>query len=147
MVCIVLGDIQMKIIICEEDYSYIEKIHSTLLKYTKIKGINAEFILTTRKPASIVDFLINDQAECYYISLDLQESMSAIELITLIRLKNPRAIINVLSNEVEKLENPELDSLGIKRKILKAQTTSMADDLRKSLFEVYQQMKAADYFA
>lgn len=137
----------MKIIICEEDYSYIERIHSTLLKYTKIKGINAEFILTTRKPASIIEFLKNDIAECYFISLDLQETMPAVELITSIRLKNPLAVINVLSEDRDKLNDPLLESLGVNKAILKVQGSAMLEDLKKSLLEVYQQMKAADYFA
>lgn len=137
----------MKIIICEQDYSYIERIHSTLLKYTKMKGIHAEFTLTTRKPSSIIKYLQTDQAECYFISLDLVETVPAIELIKMIQLKNEQALITVLSKDQEKLKSNELDELDIFKKIIKIEHSSMAEDLKKAVVEVYHRLKAINYFA
>lgn len=137
----------MKIIICEQDYSYIERIHSTLLKYTKMKGIHAEFTLTTRKPSSIIKYLQTDQAECYFISLDLVETVPAIELIKMIQLKNEQALITVLSKNQEKLKSNELDELDIFKKIIKIEHSSMAEDLKKAVVEVYHRLKAINYFA
>lgn len=142
-----LGEILMKIIICEEDYSYIERIHSTLLKYTKMKGIHAEFTLTTRKPSSIIKYLQTDQAECYFISLDIVESTPAIELIKMIQLKNEQALITVLSTDQEKLNSLELNELAPFRKILKVEQSSMAEELKRAVVDVYQRLKSLNYFA
>lgn len=136
----------MKIIICEEDYSYIEVIHSTLLKYAKNKGIHAEFNLTTRKPASIISFLESDKAECYFISLDLKESMPAIELIKEIRQKNPNAIINVLSSDAVKLQSLDLTTYDVFYKIKKTSTSTMKEELKVALLSVFKHLKAVDFF-
>lgn len=142
-----LEEILMKIIICEEDYSYIERIHSTLLKYTKMKGIHAEFTLTTRKPSSIIKYLQTDQAECYFISLDLVEFTEAIELIKMIQKKNEQALITVLSTDQEKLNSNQLDDLNLFKKIEKVENSLMAEDLKKTVVEVYQRLKSLNYFA
>lgn len=137
----------MKVIICEEDYSYIELVYSTLFKFAKVKGINAEFNLTTRKPSSIIRFLESDQAELYYISLDLVETMPAIELIKEIREKNEKALIHVMSTDIVKLKDPELTQYKIFGQIVKTTNGSMRDELRKSFAESFSYLKANSYFA
>lgn len=136
----------MKIIICEEDYSYIEIIHSTLFKYAKTKGIHAEFNLTTRKPSSILNFLNSDKAECYFISLDLNESITSIELIKEIRQKNPNAIINVLSTNSIKLQSLDLTTYDVFYKIEKSERGIMKEELKAALLAVFKRLKAVDFF-
>lgn len=131
----------MKIIICEEDYSYIEEIYSTLFNFSKVKGLQVDFNLTTRKPNSIVNFLDNDQADCYYISLDLEQSMSAIDLIKIIRTKNEFAIINVLSTDASKLESLDLNTYNVFKRIEKVKNSGMKEQLKKSLVEVFSRVK------
>lgn len=135
----------MKIIICEEDYTFIEVIHSTLSKYAKLKGINAEFNLTTRKTASIERFLKREVAECYYISLNLESDMSGIELIKLIRSKNPQAIIVALGLEESDFKNEDLKELNIYSTILKSETTKLKDALKTSFAKVYRELKTSDF--
>lgn len=137
----------MKVIICEEDYSYIELVHSTLFKFAKVKGINAEFNLTTRKPSSIIRFLESEQAELYYISLDLNETITAIELIKDIRQKNEKALINIMSTDAVKLKDPDILKHTIFSTILKTSNGSMRDELRKSFTEAFSYLKANAYFA
>lgn len=136
----------MKIIICEEDYSYIEIIHSTLLKYAKTKGIHAEFNLTTRKPASIINFLKTEKAECYFISLDLKETMPAMELIKEIRQKNPNAIINVLSTDASKLQSLDLNTYDVFHKIEKSTRGVMKEELKTALLAVFNKLKAVNFY-
>ncbi|GEK34983.1 response regulator [Kurthia sibirica] len=135
----------MKIVICEEDYTLIEAIHSTLSKYAKQKGINAEFNLTTRKATSIERFLQKDKAECYYISLNINSEMSGIELIDLISQNNPHAKINILAENESDFANVELEKYNIFKKIIKDEHGNMKDHLKQSLDEVYANFKASDF--
>lgn len=136
----------MKIIICEEDYSYIEIIHSTLLKYAKTKDIHAEFNLTTRKPSSIINFLETDKAECYFISLDLKETIPAMDLIKEIRQKNPTAVINVLSTDSSKLQSLDLNTYDVFHKIEKSPRGAMKEELKVALLAVFNKLKAVNFY-
>lgn len=136
----------MRVIICEEDYSYIEVVHSTLEKYASLKGINAEFNLTTRKPSSVIKSLSGSMAEFYYISLDLNESTKATELIEMIREKDQNCLIVALS------QNPDLLTAEIEEKynlfatIDMSEKSTMIEQLKASLVNGFQHYKSINYF-
>lgn len=136
----------MKVIICEEDYSYIEIVHSTLEKYASLKGINAEFNLTTRKPSSVIKSLNGKLAEFYYISLDLNETMKAEKLIETIRQTDKNCLIVALSQNPSLFNDDLIEKYNLFATIDMSEKTTMIDQLKNSLVEGFQHYKTLNYF-
>ncbi|VEI07182.1 hypothetical protein [Kurthia zopfii] len=136
----------MRVIICEEDYSYIEIVHSTLEKYATLKGINAEFNLTTRKPSSVIKSLSGSMAEFYYISLDLSESIKAEELIEAIRKEDQNCLIVALSQNPESFNAKLIEQYNIFATIDMSDRTTMTEQLKSSLVDGFQHYKSLNYF-
>ncbi|WP_017473065.1 LytR/AlgR family response regulator transcription factor [Amphibacillus jilinensis] len=94
----------MKVIICEDESNHREFLRSTILKYAMFYQPSVELCLTTGNPEDVLDFLKDQQADCYVLDIELNSTITGMDLASKIREKDPLAQIIFISMHADKLK-------------------------------------------
>lgn len=141
---LLLAHIQMKVVICEDNKMYAERIESNISKYAMIEDNNIHVLLNTPYPKEVVQLIETEEVDCFFLDIDLGDELSGLDLAKIIRKKLPLAsIIFVTTHE-------EMQHLVFKYKvealdyIIKDKDEDAVVPALKSAFEKYRMLGKQD---
>ena len=91
----------MKIIICEDDLAQLENIKTIIKNYAMMEDNGIEIVLATTNPEEVVQYLKHDQADCYFLDIDLSHEITGITLGSKIREADPIASLIYITTHAE----------------------------------------------
>ena len=131
----------MKIILCEDNKTFRERLELVINNYIKMENINMQIVLSAANPNEVLDYIEkNGSAECYFLDIDLGEKyINGIELGVKIRKNNPAAnLIYITARDdmyITVLDNM-LSPLGY---VVKDKIESITETVKKYLDFIYNQ--------
>ena len=131
----------MKIILCEDNKIFRERLELVINNYIMIEDLDMEIVLSATNPNEVLDYIEkNGSAECYFLDIDLGENyINGIELGVKIRKDNPAAnLIYITARDdmyITVLDNM-LSPLGY---IVKEKIDNINSTIKKYLNFIYEQ--------
>lgn len=83
----------MNIIICEDETEHREFLQATITEYAMFHEPSIEIVLSTSDPDTVLDYLKDQRADCYFLDIELSSTLNGMELARIIRRHDPLAQI------------------------------------------------------
>ena len=126
----------MRIIIFEQDYSDINTIHNSIKHIATLNEYTIYQVLTTRKAASILNYLRLYKADSYFISV-ATEDVETFELARQIRTLDPTGQITLIADKETLNVHTLARQIGATNIIMKHTKGSLACDVEVAFEEHY----------
>ncbi|MBU5595013.1 LytTR family DNA-binding domain-containing protein [Amphibacillus sp. MSJ-3] len=94
----------MNIIICEDETEHREFLQATITEYAMFHEPSIEIVLSTSDPDTVLDYLKDQRADCYFLDIELSSTLNGMELARIIRRHDPLAQIIFISMHADKLK-------------------------------------------
>lgn len=91
----------MKVVICEDNEIQLAFIQRVIENYAMIEENGIEVVLATSNPNDIVQFLKTEQADCYFLDIDLNHEVTGMVLGDKIRKQDPICSIVFVTTHAE----------------------------------------------
>lgn len=91
----------MDIVICEDDLIQLERTKKIIENYAMIEDNGMKVVLATTKPKDVLLFLQTENADCYFLDIDLNDEITGIALGSKIREKDPIANLVYITTHAE----------------------------------------------
>lgn len=91
----------MKVVICEDNEVQLSYIQRVIENYAMMEDNGIEVVLATSNPNEIVQFIETEQADCYFLDIDLNHEMTGIVLGDILRKQDPICSIIFVTTHAE----------------------------------------------
>ena len=126
----------MRIIIFEQDYSDINTIHNSIKHIARLNEYTIHQVLTTRKTASVLQYLSTYKADSYFISVTHSEP-ETFELARQIRALDATGQITLIADQESLNIHTLARQIGATNIIMKHTQGTLACDVEVALEEHY----------
>lgn len=127
----------MRVIICEDDITQRQFILNEITQYANFHLQGIEVVLCASSGDEVLSYIDKYPADCYFLDINLEGSISGLELASLIRERDSLANIIFITTFADKLKLTfkykiaamdyivkELDKENLKKKIIQALSTA-----------------------
>lgn len=81
----------MRVIICEDDIRQQQFLHKEIMNYASFHEPSIEVVLCTRTPDEVFTYLASEEADCYFLDIELNHPVTGMEMAMEIRRMDPLA--------------------------------------------------------
>ncbi|WP_397536818.1 LytR/AlgR family response regulator transcription factor [Rummeliibacillus pycnus] len=131
----------MKVIICEDDEAQLHFIHTKLKQYAFIEHSGIDFVLVTSKPEDVLFYIEKNQADCYFLDIELESHITGLELASKIREYDPLSSIIFVTTHAEMLQLTFTYKIAALDFIIKREQEELTHQLIAALETAYQKYK------
>ncbi len=119
----------MKVVICEDNPQQQKMIHDRLKNYAMINHPSVEIVLVASNAEEVLNFLEQNNADCYFLDIELGAGSTGLQLASEIRKKDPLASIIFVTDYSETLKLTFKYKIAALDYILKRTDGSFSDRL------------------
>lgn len=127
----------MKIVICEDDEVQLQKIHTIIANYAMMEDNGMTVVLATTDPEEVLSFIDQEQADCYFLDIDLENKITGLLLGEAIRKKDPLCSIVFVTTHAEMTYLTFMYKIAALDFIIKDQTEMLQIRILTTLQEVH----------
>lgn len=131
----------MKIIICEDNEIQLSYIQRVIENYAMMEHNGIEVVLATSNPDDIVQFIKTEQADCYFLDIDLNHEITGIILGDMIRKQDPICNIIFITTHAEMTFLTFMYKIAALDFIIKDQSEQMQHKILDTLKVAHQKYK------
>jgi len=131
----------MKVIICEDDKAQLHLIRTKLENYAFIEYPTIEIVLSTSNPEEVLAYMEHEQADCYFLDIELNSSISGLDLASKIREVDPQSSIIFVTTHAELLQLTFTYKLAALDFIIKTDQELLTQQLIVALEAAYQKYR------
>lgn len=91
----------MKVVVCEDNTAVLKQVSSFIKNYAFMEDNSIDIVLQATSPKEVFTYLETSQADCYFLDIDLNDSITGIDLAQKIRLHSPLATIIFVTTHSE----------------------------------------------
>lgn len=94
----------VKVVICENEVEQRNFLRLVITNYAMFHEPSIRLVLTAGKPEEVLEYLSDNQADCYFLDIELGSTMNGMDLASIIRKQDPLANIIFISMHADKLK-------------------------------------------
>ena len=94
----------MNVVICEDEEKHREFISQTISNYAMFHEPSIEVVLSASKPEQVIDFIKENDVDCFFLDIELESTIDGMELARTIREQDPIAQIVFISMHADRLK-------------------------------------------
>lgn len=147
MKLLLTGGIQVKVIICEDDELQKQFLYKTITNYTLFHEPSIEVVLSANQPDEVLTYLEQNQADCYFLDIELNHQLNGMDVAVEIRKRDPLATIIFITTHADQLKltfTYKLAALDFIVKDTPSQISSQVVEVLRVAFEKYKQLGEFD---
>ncbi len=133
----------MRVIICEDDIRQQQFLHKEIMNYASFHEPSIEVVLCTRTPDEVFTYLASEEADCYFLDIELNHPVTGMEMAMEIRRMDPLATIIFITSHADQLKLTFTYKLAALDFIVKETPEQIASQVREALqaaFKKYKQL-------
>lgn len=133
----------MRVIICEDDIRQKQFLHKEIMNYASFHEPSIEVVLCTSTPEEVFTYLESKEADCYFLDIELNHSLTGMEVAMEIRRIDPLATIIFITSHADQLKLTFTYKLAALDFIVKETPEQIASQVREALqaaFNKYKQL-------
>lgn len=92
----------MRVVICEDE-SEQRKFFENVIKYARFHYPGVELVLSASKPEEVLNYIKENQVDCYFLDIEYESAIDGLELARNIRKQDPIAPIIFITSYESKL--------------------------------------------
>jgi two-component system, LytTR family, response regulator AgrA len=131
----------MKVVICEDNEMQLSYIQRVIENYAMMEDNGIEIVLATSNPDDIVQFIETEQADCYFLDIDLNHEMTGIVLGDMLRKQDPICSIIFVTTHAEMTYLTFMYKIAALDFIIKDQAEQMQYKILDTLKTAHQKYK------
>lgn len=136
----------MKVIVCEDNLIQRNFICKEIRNYASFHETSIELVLCTSTPDEVLAYLNTNQADCYFLDIELDHQLDGMDLAMKIRRKDPLANIIFITSHADRLKltfTYKLAALDFIVKDTPDQVAFQIKDVLQAAFRKYIQLAEA----
>lgn len=136
----------MKVIVCEDNLIQRDFICKEIKNYASFHETSIELVLCTSTPDEVLAYLSTNQADCYFLDIELDHQLDGMDLAMKIRRKDPLANIIFITSHADRLKltfTYKLAALDFIVKDTPDQVAFQIKDVLQAAFKKYIQLAEA----
>lgn len=127
----------MNIVICEDDPVQLENIEKIITNYAMIEDNGMKVVLATTNPEDVLAFLKKEQADCYFLDIDLNHEVTGIVLGSKIREEDTISSLVYITTHAEMSYLTFIYKLAALDFIIKDYTDTLKEKVLSTLKEAH----------
>lgn len=137
----------MKVLICEDDKHQRQLLHKAITNYALFHEPSIEVVLSAYQPDEVLAYLEDNQADCYFLDIELNHRLNGMDIAVEIRRHDPLATIIFITSHADQLKMTftyKLAALDFIVKDTPNQISSQVVEVLQVAFQKYKQLGEFD---